>query len=90
MFADWTRHITDPEEKARFESSVLGSKTVLRRLTDLMNEREFSIDVGERGLKQFDNPSWAYKQAFNNGFRSCLETVKLLIDLDKQVTKEIN
>jgi len=88
MYIDWTRHISDPKEKEAFEQSILGSKRVLERLMELMDERELSIDVSERGLKQFDNPNWAYKQAFNNGFKSCLGIVKTLIDLDQQVTKD--
>lgn len=87
MYTDWTRHLKDPEEQTRFLGHVLNSKTVLNRLKDLLAERELSIDISERSITSFDTPNWAYKQAFKNGFRSCSEVIKKLIDLDQQ-TKE--
>lgn len=90
MYVDWTRHLSDPKEKESFEQSILGAKRVLERLKALIDERQFSMESIEKGLKQFDNPNWAYKQAFNNGLKSAYETIKKLIDLDNQVVKETN
>lgn len=90
MYADWTRHISDPKEREEFERSIQGSKRVLQRLASLLDERTASIDASEISVKQFDNPSWAYKQAFQNGFRASNAITKKLINLDQQVIKDTN
>ena len=38
MISAWTKHITDPEAKERFQSAVQGSKLVLQRLQAIMDE----------------------------------------------------
>lgn len=88
MLVDWTRHLTTPKEKEDFESSLHGSKRILDRLKALIEERELSIDVSERGLKQFESPNWAAKQAFQNGYKASSEIIKKLINLDQQISKE--
>lgn len=87
MFSEWTSHLKTEEEKQRFEGSVKAARPVLERLTTLLEMREQGIESLEGGLKQFDSPSWAYKQAFNNGFKSALSKVKTTINLDQQEHK---
>lgn len=84
MYTKWTQHLKDPEEKTRFENQVLNSKTVLERLLQILNEEEQALDRSELDIKAFDQPGWAYRQAFKNGYRSCLGVLKKLIDLDQQ------
>jgi hypothetical protein len=79
MLRDWTKNLKIEEDIQRFERLFNSSRTVLDRLTELIDEREYSMDVSERGLKQFENPNWAYRQAFNNGLRSAFNIVKTLI-----------
>jgi len=79
MIIDWTRNLSTEEEKERFERSLDGARIVLDRLSELITERQQSMDVSERGLKQFENPNWAYRQAFNNGLRSAFNIVNTLI-----------
>jgi len=90
MLVDWTKHLQTEKEKEEFEKSIYGSKRILERLRALMDERELALDINERSVKQFESPNWAEKQAFHNGFRSCLHIVKKLIDLDQQEIKTTN
>lgn len=83
MLTDWTRNLTSDEHKQSFERQLIGSREVLDRLAELIDERQESMDVSERGLKQFENPNWAYRQAFNNGLRSAFTIVKTLIEPPK-------
>lgn len=83
MLTDWTKHTRDEEEKVNFERLLQNSRTVLNRLNALLDERESAMDKLELSVKSFDNPNWAYRQAFNNGFRSCLGITKTLINLDQ-------
>lgn len=84
MLAPWTRHIKDPSEKEDFENSIRGAQRVLERLKTLLDEEEKALDQTELDAKAYDNPSWAYKQAFKNGLRKGISIIKPLLDLDKE------
>ena len=85
MYTVWTKHLEDIEEKQKFEKYVLGSKRLLNRLKDILQEQEDALDIGEISPKNYDSPSWAYKQAHSNGYRQCLNVLKKLVDLDQQL-----
>jgi hypothetical protein len=51
MISAWTKHITDPSEKERFQNTILGSKSVLQRLQVLMNEMKEDVDTQELSMK---------------------------------------
>src|ERR1043165_1646489 len=84
MFIDWTKNLKTDEEKQLFENRVIGSKDVLERLTQLIEERTDSIDAQTTTLKSFDSPNWANRRAFMDGFKSCAKIITKLIDLDQQ------
>lgn len=87
----WTKHLEDLNEKAEFEKTVLGSKRVLNRLKDILNEQEEALNINEVSPKNYEIPNWDYKQAHSNGYRQCLNVLKKLIDLDQQLpTMESN
>jgi len=79
MLRDWTRNLKSDQDIQDFERRLSASKSVLDRLGELVDERMRSMDISERGLSQFENPNWAYRQAFNNGLRSAFNIVKTLI-----------
>lgn len=83
MISAWTKHLKTEEEKSRFKNSVLGSKTVLDRLQDLIKEVEDDVDDIELSTKQYAVPNWEYMQADRNGFRRALKTVSKIITLDQ-------
>lgn len=84
MYIAWTKHIKDSEEKERFENSILGSKSVLNRLKDILDESEIELNRAETDPRNYETPNWDYRQAHNNGYRQCLSVVRKLIDLDQQ------
>lgn len=88
MITEWTKHLKDPQEKAEFEQYVKSTKRLLERLTQLIDEREYSLDRSETDMKSFDQPNWDYKQAYKNGFRACLNIMKKLVDIDHSQPKE--
>lgn len=83
MITAWTKHLND-EEKQRFENKILSAKEVLDRLTVLISEEEKQLSLSETSIKDFDLPNWEYRQAFKNGYRSCLNVMRRLVDLDQQ------
>ena len=86
MYTKWTSHLIVPEEKKRFESSIVGAKLVLDRLKTLVEEEEKAIEQTELDAKAYENPAWAYKQAFKNGAKAAYRSIKKLVNLDEQVT----
>jgi hypothetical protein len=88
MYTKWTQHLTDEEEKKRFQNQIWSAKPVLERLLLILDEQEKSLDRSEIDPQSFSSPNWAYLQAFKNGDRFRLNYLKTLIDLDQQ--KEID
>jgi hypothetical protein len=72
----WTAHLKDPKEREEFKQILKNSRTALDKLKKIVYTiREDRDSVTQR---DYDNPSWAYKQAHNNG---AIEMCDLLIDL---------
>lgn len=84
MYSVWTEHLKNPEHKEQFKNTVLASKPVLERLSELLDKREKDMDQTELSLATYDTPSWSHKQAHNNGYRAALKVVRNLIDLEQQ------
>jgi len=82
MITAWTHHLSDPAEKDQFEKSLRNSKWILDRLNEMLVDMDKSLDRQETSPASYDTPSWAYKQAHLNGYRSCLSKVQQLINLD--------
>lgn len=83
MLSAWTQHLrNDPKAKQEFEEYVKGSKPLLNRLNEILDELEKSLDRSEIKPEVFDNPNWAYLQAYKNGYRGSLEKIKTLISID--------
>lgn len=83
----WTKHISNPEEKQRFEESIKNGKTALERLDQLIQEQLDSMERLETKPDYYDNPSWAAKQAHQNGARTALLGIKKLLTLDQEGSK---
>lgn len=81
MYTKWTTHCKTPQEKIQFEVDVRRAKPVLERLMTIFEE---GVTQAESAEEDFNNPSWAYKQAYLVGRKSALKDVIKLIDLDKQ------
>jgi len=83
MISKWTSHLKDPEEKQRFESSILGSKRVLDRQKEIIDEMISELNIAETSPKNYEIPNWDYRQAHNNGYRQCLNVMRKLITIEE-------
>lgn len=83
MYTKWTDNLKDPEEKVKFQAMIKSSVDVLDRLTTILNDEEDALTRSELNVSSYDNPNWANKQAYQNGYRACLHIVKNLINLDQ-------
>ena len=82
MLSVWTQHLKDDKSKKEFEEYLKGSKTIFRRLGEILDDLDKELGRSETKVESFDNPNWAYLQAYKNGHRGCLEKMKTLISLD--------
>lgn len=80
MIIDWIKNLKTQEERDDF-SRLLTSSTIMERLRELLTEYEKSLDRSELTEQVFDKPNWAERQAFKNGYRSCLSKMKQLVNL---------
>lgn len=87
MISAWTKHLSTEEEKTKFRNEVLSARSVLRRLNELLDEEERSLDRSEMDVKSYESPSWAYLQADKNGFRRALKITKIITNLDHKEPK---
>lgn len=84
MIGKWYSNIRSEDEKERFVRSILGSKSVLDRLVQILDEEEQKIERSELDISTYEHPNWAAKQAHKNGYRSCLSMLRKLIDVDQK------
>jgi hypothetical protein len=84
MISAWYKHLTSLEEQDKFKNAIRGSKVVLSRLGELVQELEDKQERTETDPKVYENSDWAFKQAHKNGYRNCLNDIKKLIDLDQE------
>jgi len=86
MQPKWTSHLRDKEEKDRFAKYLLSSRGVIDRLLVITKDMELELDGKELSPEAYDSPSWASKQADNNGYRRCLRRIQTLLTLDPKET----
>jgi hypothetical protein len=75
----WTAHLQDPSEIERFERSLQGSRVVLDRLLEMLDDKDTSMTNVELSLDAYDNTNWPYRQAHINGYKSCLKRIRKII-----------
>lgn len=74
----WVTHIKDREkQKQQLETirTVLDGDQTFKRLRQIIKEEISKID----STHDYNNPSWAYRQAHNNGIKEGLTVVLKLI-----------
>jgi len=72
----WTKGITDPEKKDKFEATIRASTTLSYRLLEILEEEERELDKLTMASSDFDSPSWAYKQAYRLGEKARLKKLR--------------
>jgi hypothetical protein len=82
---DWVKHLRTEAERKSFEEAVRHDTLVLGRLKAILEEKISNLDRMEGSLSEYENPSWAYKQAHMNGIRAGLTEAKNLLSfLDRK------
>lgn len=71
--ASWTKHITDPAEKKKFEEFVRSSYPVLDVFVDILDEKRSARGVFKE--EDYKSASWAYEAADRNGYLRALTDV---------------
>lgn len=66
------------QEKEDF-ASLLRSNLVLRRFKQLLLDLDRQQENQETNQADYDNSSWAYKQADRNGYRRAIKDLKELL-----------
>lgn len=84
MIPNWTNHLKDPAEKEQFRKYIYGSKAVLERQSQIIDDELNQLDQLETDKDQYNCPSWAALQADRNGFRRAMKLVKKLNTLDQK------
>jgi hypothetical protein len=84
MNSAWTRNLQTEDEKADFEKRLQNSRTVLRRLNELIDGELKGLEASETHIQSYDSPNWAYVQADKNGYKRAARFIKRLIDLDQK------
>lgn len=81
MDSRWFSNLPKPEQE-EFKKLVLGSRKVLDRV------KEICYNTIQSGVlpsaEDYDNPSWAYKQADRNGYLRAYREILQLTSLDKR------
>lgn len=74
MKTSWFTHLPKDQQEG-FKKQVLSSRDVLERLQKIMEDKKTEVVLST----DYDNPSWAYKQADRNGYdRALTEVINLL------------
>lgn len=74
MKTTWFTHLPKDQQEG-FKKQVLSSRDVLERLQKIMEDKKTEVVLST----DYENPSWAYKQADRNGYdRALTEVINLL------------
>ncbi len=84
MDVNWTKHITDPEEREQYQRSLVAAKWILEAQNKILDTLEQDLDRQELNPRAYDSPNWSHKQAHLNGFRQALRLVKTINNLDQK------
>lgn len=84
MWIKWTSNLQTEDEINNFRKQVFSAKPVLDRITQLLNEKEASLDKSEINPDTYTNPSWPYLQAYKNGVRAACSDLRLLLTIEDE------
>lgn len=84
MYSIWTSNIKDEKDKESFRNKVTYSKTVLQRLDQIIEEQERELTDSSISPNSFNNPNWALKQAYIQGYIARGKSLRKLMNLDNE------
>lgn len=65
----WISHLKDKDDREAFKKRLLSCSDVFERLEAILVDKLNSL---EPDIKDYDSPSWAYRQAHINGMKEVL------------------
>lgn len=83
LSTEWSKHLKTEAERKEFQASVLNDRLVLGRLAEIIQEKLTGLQSREVSPSEYDNPSWAYKQAHANGIKTGLTAILNLLPQGK-------
>lgn len=69
----------NPQEKQELELNFKASALFRERLATLSREKVETKRRAAKSMTAFENPSWAYQQAWNMGYEVAMDEIILLI-----------
>lgn len=78
---EWTKQV-DPDKRVDVEGMIVSSQA-LKILKEILKGRLEEATVKELSPTSFENPTWAYVQAYENGRKYELRRLIDLLDFDK-------
>ena len=80
MKTSWVSGL-EPDAKKQMEDYFKSSPILRERLAYILENKAKNIRSVNLAVKQFESPSWAYKQADRNGYeRAIAEIIELISD----------
>ena len=79
LYKVWTDNLKTEDEKERFEQALRNDTLVLGRLQEILDIKLTELESQETKFEDYKDPSWAYKQAHRNGYKSGLKFVEDLL-----------
>lgn len=76
MKITWFNHLPKDKQEG-FKKQINSSRDVLERLQQILEDKKTEVVLST----DYDNPSWAYKQADRNGYDRALTEVINLINM---------
>lgn len=76
MKLNWFSHLPKDQQED-FKKQIRSATDVLERLAQILQEKQTEVVLST----DYDNPSWAYKQADRNGYDRALTEVINLINV---------
>lgn len=80
---EWTQHLKDEKARRKLEEAIRNSvnSAVWSRLIEILTKRLEANSKQRTSLKDFDQSSWAYKQAYYNGVEASITSLLDLVDI---------
>ena len=79
MKLSWFNHLPKDKQEG-FKKQISSSRDVLERLHQILEDKKTEVVLST----DYDNPSWAYKQADRNGYDRALTEVINLINMKEE------
>jgi archaellum component FlaC len=76
MKLNWINHLPKDQQEG-FKKQINSSRDVLERLQQILEDKRTEVVLST----DYDNPSWAYKQADRNGYDRALTEVINLVNM---------